>query len=81
MPLTLVVAPFVGVWIEISNNSSSEESGEVAPFVGVWIEIKHSLIAFLFDFVAPFVGVWIEMLYVMSPKSYTVCRSLRGSVD
>ena len=22
--------------------------------------------------VAPFVGVWIEMLYVMSPKSYTV---------
>ena len=33
------VAPFVGVWIEISNIKNIYSSRYVAPFVGVWIEI------------------------------------------
>ena len=35
-----VVAPFVGVWIEItSDNTNEDQATNVAPFVGVWIEI------------------------------------------
>ena len=34
------VAPFVGVWIEItSDNTNEDQATNVAPFVGVWIEI------------------------------------------
>ena len=35
------VAPFVGVWIEISNSSRFADNLDVAPFVGVWIEIPE----------------------------------------
>ena len=35
----LIVAPFVGVWIEIPEDSSTFLTGSVAPFVGVWIEM------------------------------------------
>ena len=35
----LMVAPFVGVWIEIFPIFGTEDRMEVAPFVGVWIEI------------------------------------------
>ena len=36
-----IVAPFVGVWIEILELISLIELIPVAPFVGVWIEIMH----------------------------------------
>ena len=35
-----IVAPFVGVWIEILGYAGLYECVKVAPFVGVWIEIK-----------------------------------------
>ena len=39
-PTFNLVAPFVGVWIEIQNNETAVElKVDVAPFVGVWIEI------------------------------------------
>ena len=38
--VNIAVAPFVGVWIEISNQSVCGSLSAVAPFVGVWIEIK-----------------------------------------
>ena len=34
-----LVAPFVGVWIEILKIHNVDHSEIVAPFVGVWIEI------------------------------------------
>ena len=38
------VAPFAGVWIEISSvKPSSSGSSGVAPFAGVWIEIGPDL--------------------------------------
>ena len=37
--VNIAVAPFVGVWIEISKLKPSLERLSVAPFVGVWIEI------------------------------------------
>ena len=36
-----IVAPFVGVWIEILKESLKDINVEVAPFVGVWIEIER----------------------------------------
>ena len=37
--VNIAVAPFVGVWIEITSNSHLYSLLSVAPFVGVWIEI------------------------------------------
>ena len=37
--VNIAVAPFVGVWIEISSSMVSLYAFTVAPFVGVWIEI------------------------------------------
>ena len=37
--VNIAVAPFVGVWIEIYNQSGHYYGVTVAPFVGVWIEI------------------------------------------
>ena len=35
----IVVAPFMGVWIEITYWYELQEDVQVAPFMGVWIEI------------------------------------------
>ena len=35
---TLIVTPFVGVWIETVDASVSLQKSQVTPFVGVWIE-------------------------------------------
>ena len=59
--LVVVVAPFVGVWIEICTLPSGTGSPCVAPFVGVWIEIILILASSSYCSVAPFVGVWIEI--------------------
>ena len=40
--VNIAVAPFVGVWIEISERRAWSMSLRVAPFVGVWIEISRS---------------------------------------
>ena len=37
--VNIAVAPFVGVWIEITNVWDGTYKDNVAPFVGVWIEI------------------------------------------
>ena len=55
------VAPFVGVWIEMSLSVSIFNACHVAPFVGVWIEIRNRPDENSGKKVAPFVGVWIEI--------------------
>ena len=55
------VTPFVGVWIEILENSPFSISDLVTPFVGVWIEILYSSRDGTGTSVTPFVGVWIEI--------------------
>ena len=34
-----IVAPLVGAWIEIENQSDKGLTDDVAPLVGAWIEI------------------------------------------
>ena len=57
-----MVAPFVGVWIEINESPDIISNHHVAPFVGVWIEILRQLRTIEIIMVAPFVGVWIEIV-------------------
>ena len=61
--VNIAVAPFVGVWIEISLFGGLAGMPTVAPFVGVWIEILVTVIMSCCKPVAPFVGVWIEIYY------------------
>ena len=72
--VNIAVAPFVGVWIEIYNQSGHYYGVTVAPFVGVWIEIVYDLEDVEEVSVAPFVGVWIEILQEKGGESVT--RSL-----
>ncbi len=37
--IRVIVAPFVGVWIEILITAPCRLLTQVAPFVGVWIEM------------------------------------------
>ena len=64
--VNIAVAPFVGVWIEITDGGKEPEVDDVAPFVGVWIEIHNFTSLYNSISVAPFVGVWIEICFVGS---------------
>ena len=67
--VNIAVAPFVGVWIEISEQMQRAKKVTVAPFVGVWIEINKTFIGSSTLKVAPFVGVWIEICFPRSSLS------------
>ena len=41
----LLVAPFAGAWIEISDSYPNAGVQDVAPFAGAWIEIGDTLVA------------------------------------
>ena len=56
------VTPYVGVWIETTNNSIKQINNWVTPYVGVWIETPSSSHRWLNCTVTPYVGVWIETL-------------------
>ena len=65
--VNIAVAPFVGVWIEISCIFNVFQNRNVAPFVGVWIEIVNPILCVHVTPVAPFVGVWIEITNTRYP--------------
>ena len=58
----LLVAPYVGAWIEILCGRVSCRSIYVAPYVGAWIEIPGEEVVSMLSNVAPYVGAWIEMV-------------------
>ena len=58
--VVLLVAPYVGAWIETNNSSLRFWSLYVAPYVGAWIETSSGLLIRFFMLVAPYVGAWIE---------------------
>ena len=74
------VAPFAGAWIEIGVLWIFKDPSHVAPFAGAWIEITTDVEFLEFILVAPFAGAWIE-IGTPDSVSFSVCRSLRGSVD
>ena len=58
----LLVAPFMGAWIEIVLGLIEHRPHQtVAPFMGAWIEIKGYKTKTGKSFVAPFMGAWIEI--------------------
>ena len=58
----MMVAPFVGAWIETPITRLVFTSFVVAPFVGAWIETNTIRANIENSLVAPFVGAWIETL-------------------
>ena len=58
----IIVAPLVGAWIEITQNTAERWNQSVAPLVGAWIEIDLKSLRAMWRLVAPLVGAWIEIL-------------------
>ena len=58
--LQLLVAPYVGAWIETSLYEDACPNNHVAPYVGAWIETCTCLSQTNTLAVAPYVGAWIE---------------------
>mgnify|MGYP004531028793 CR=1 FL=1 len=56
----MVVAPYVGAWIETKANLNKLDVARVAPYVGAWIETPCHQPPPLPLPVAPYVGAWIE---------------------
>ena len=56
----LLVAPYVGAWIETRCSWCIEYRPSVAPYVGAWIETSETLSVHKGLTVAPYVGAWIE---------------------
>ena len=56
----VLVAPYVGAWIETQMSLTRRSVRLVAPYVGAWIETQMSLTRRSVRLVAPYVGAWIE---------------------
>ena len=79
----IVVAPYVGAWIETTVGMSETVAVHVAPYVGAWIETISPRAPLSACGVAPYVGAWIETLtkisvsYVFSTSHPTWVRGLK----
>ena len=71
----------MGAWIEITNLAAYRQPQGVAPSMGAWIEIYASGGTLTLGGVAPSMGAWIEIIIRISNMSFTLSRSLYGSVD
>mgnify|MGYP000785582598 CR=1 FL=1 len=78
--VNIAVAPFVGVWIEMSGTRSSIANKSVAPFVGVWIEIPQKRGTYTLDMSLPLWECGLKSCLLAGYRSHGR-RSLCGSVD
>ena len=65
-PLTLIVVPRVGTWIEIGCFVLLYLCDYVVPRVGTWIEIAVWFCIYSSCYVVPRVGTWIEITIVLN---------------
>ena len=79
--VNIAVAPFVGVWIEITYHRHLRLRDIVAPFVGVWIEILKMKMVIHLSMSLPSWECGLKYEWIQITVSWTVGRSLRGSVD
>ena len=77
----MLVAPFVGAWIETIIVFKCRYGFIVAPFVGAWIETYITVSGYILLYVAPFVGAWIETYSFTAAKLSRRRCSFRRSVD
>ena len=70
--ISVMVAPYMGAWIEIELRFGSCEVSMVAPYMGAWIEICSLTMYLNNGIVAPYMGAWIEinLKYNFGVKSY-----------
>ena len=75
LKLFVIVAPFVGAWVEISKNALKPSSTGVAPFVGAWVEMPRSSTRRSFRW--PSLPLWERGLkYLLSRRSKNGKKSL-----
>ena len=74
----LLVAPFVGAWIEMTICTMASRSECVAPFVGAWIEILEKTAVVVTSESLPSWERGLKFAFRVIRNSVT-CRSLRGS--
>ena len=78
---SIIVTPFVGVWIETWQSMQEPWCPWVTPFVGVWIETCRLGNYHRMVLVTPFVGVWIETSIKLHYLAVNRSHTLRGCVD
>ena len=59
--MLVMVAPYMGAWIEILVVSVLIQGDTVAPYMGAWIEILYPKLSNKNYLVAPYMGAWIEI--------------------
>ena len=74
------VAPFAGAWIEICIRITNCKGCNVAPFAGAWIEIHIGAFNQMQPMSLPSRERGLKSVFTLQ-VSYSVRRSLRGSVD
>ena len=58
--LTVLVASYVGAWIETAKTDNKIKNQTVASYVGAWIETQRKANQMNYKIVASYVGAWIE---------------------
>ena len=82
---SVLVAPYVGAWIETLISNLGLQRAQVAPYVGAWIETIVRNPSLRYDCVAPYVGAWIETqrdiesTNLLRPSHPTWVRGLKPS--
>ena len=76
----MLVAPYVGAWIETLDALLHSLSLEVAPYVGAWIETSDICLNFSVRVSHP---TWVRGLKPLTAEEYVASnrRTLRGCVD
>ena len=59
--IIIIVAPYMGAWIEIIKSDELDVAISVAPYMGAWIEISDEMGWCKAGKVAPYMGAWIEI--------------------
>ena len=78
----LLVAPYMGAWIEISPYVVSICISDAS--LPTWergLKLSTLFTLFYYKLVAPYMGAWIEIFKGKGPASPPDGRSLHGSVD
>ena len=77
----ILVAPYVGAWIETLYTLENIMASNVAPYVGAWIETLVCVASAAERCVAPYVGAWIETFCNERECVDYFSRTLCGCVD
>ena len=77
----ILVAPYMGAWIETDLKGRDLNCNLVAPYMGAWIETVAVAVGLCCRAVAPYMGAWIETNLDIEHVHGYIRRTLYGCVD